>query len=124
MPSGQPGTMSASALRSGTARCSCGFAPAGYPGRGCRRVRPPPPAPFTPNAESFHTVSETRVLPAPRVSLVPPTAVTNGDTAGYDTVVPATLVPHVVDPASPAATNEDTPVSAVIARTASIRAVS
>jgi hypothetical protein len=54
---------------------------------------------------------------------VPPTAVTNGETAGYDSVVPATLVPQVVDPASPAATNEDTPVSAVIASTALITEV-
>jgi hypothetical protein len=57
------------------------------------------------------------------VSRVPPTAVTNGDTAGYDNVVTDTLVPQVVDPASPAAANEDTPVSAVMARTASITAV-
>jgi hypothetical protein len=34
-------------------------------------------------------------------------------------MVPLTLVPQVVDPESPAATNEDTPVSAVIARPAS-----
>jgi hypothetical protein len=38
-------------------------------------------------------------------------------------VVPGTLVPQVVDPESPAATNEDTPASAVIARTALITAV-
>ena len=50
---------------------------------------------------------------------MPPTAVTKGDTAGYDNVVPLTVVPQVVDPESPAATNEDTPVSAAIARTAS-----
>jgi hypothetical protein len=36
-----------------------------------------------------------------------------------DNVVPLTLVPQVVDPESPAATNEDTPVSAAIARSAS-----
>src|SRR4051794_7206014 len=123
MTSGQPGTMSASALMSGTARCGSGFAPSWYAGRGCRWVRAPPPAPLTPNAESFHTVSETRALPAPRVSRVPPTAVTNGDTAGYDNVVPGTRVPQVVDPESPAAMNEDTPVSAVMARTASITSV-
>ena len=58
------------------------------------------------------------MFPGPRASLVPPTAVTNGDTAGYDSVVPDTLVPQVVEPESPAATNDDTPVSAVIARSA------
>ena len=34
--------------------------------------------------------------------------------------MPLTLGPQVVDPESPAATNEDTPVSAAIARTASM----
>ena len=33
-------------------------------------------------AKSFHTVSETRTFPWPRVRRVPPTAVTKGDTAG------------------------------------------
>src|SRR6266545_7739532 len=120
---GQPGTMSASALMSGTDRVGCLFTPSWYAGRCSRWASPPPPAAFTPNAESFHTTSETRESPAPRVSRVPPTAVTNDDTAGYDSVVPGTLVPQVVDPASPAATNEDTPASAVIASTALITAV-
>ncbi|HEY1664887.1 MAG TPA: hypothetical protein VGG54_04290 [Trebonia sp.] len=82
------------------------------------RLRPPPPAACTPYFESFHTTSETRVFPVPRASLVPPTAVTNGDTAGYDSVVPGVLVPQVVEPESPAATNDDTPVSPIIARSA------
>src|SRR6266436_522997 len=94
-----------------------------YAGRGSRRLRPPPPAALSPYTESFHTVSETRVFPWPSVGREPPTAVTKGDTAGYDSVVPLTLVPQVVEPESPAATNEDTPVSAPIARTASITAV-
>jgi len=33
-----------------------------------------------------------------------------------NSVVPETLVPQVVEPESPAVTNDDTPVSAVIAR--------
>ena len=59
------------------------------------------------------------MFPLPRVRRVPPTAVTKGDTAGYDSVVPRTLGPQFVDPESPAATNEDTPVSAPMAKTAS-----
>jgi hypothetical protein len=62
-------------------------------------------------------------VPGPRVSRVPPTAVMYGDTAGYDSVVPGTLVPQVVDPESPAAANEETPASAVMARTALITEV-
>ena len=42
----------------------------------------PPPAAFAPYAASFHTVSEVRVLAGLSASRVPPTAVTNGDTAG------------------------------------------
>jgi hypothetical protein len=119
MTSGQPGAISANALTSGTPRWFCGFTPSWYAGRGWRRLSAPPPAELAPNTESFHTVSETRVLPGPSASRVPPTAVTKGETAGKDSVVPLTLVPHVVDPESPAATNEDTPVSAIMAKTAS-----
>src|SRR3984885_3219827 len=94
--------------------------PSWYSGRGSRRLSAPPPAASTPYTESFHTVSATRTSPLPSVRRVPPPAVTKGATAGYDNVVPLTLGPQVVAPESPAATNEDTPVSAAIARTASV----
>jgi hypothetical protein len=51
---------------------------------GFQAVDTPPPATLAPYGESFQTTSETRTFPAPSVSRVPPTAVTNGDTAGHD----------------------------------------
>jgi hypothetical protein len=68
---------------------------------------------------SFQAVSPVRALPPPSASRVPPTAVTNPDTAGNDSDGPATPEPrsHVVEPESPAATNDDVPTSALIAST-------
>lgn len=63
---------------------SAGTKPSWYAGRDSRRLSAPPPAALTPYTESFHTVSATRTFPSPRVRRVPPTAVTKGDTAGYD----------------------------------------
>ena len=82
-------------------------------------LTPPPPAAFCPYGVSFQTVSPVRALPAPMASRVPPTAVTNADTAGNDSDGPATPDPrsHVVEPESPAATNDDVPTSAPIAST-------
>jgi hypothetical protein len=69
-----------------------------------------------------HRLGDTGVARAKRA----PGATDRGDErrpAGYDNVVPGARVPQVVDPESPAATNEDTPVRVVMAKTALITAV-
>jgi hypothetical protein len=58
-------------------------------------------------------------MPGAELSRVPPTAVTKGETVGYERLVPLRPVPHLLDSESPVAANEKTPLSDVMVSSAS-----